>query len=55
MFKVPNFESMTIEDVLALPESQYFERKSAELKAGKLNSPLIAMDNAQMAGSLLLG
>ena len=37
---------MTIEDVLELPESQYFERKSAELKAAKLNSPLIAMANA---------
>lgn len=37
---------MTIEDVLKLPESQYFERKSAELKAAKLNSPLTAMANA---------
>lgn len=37
---------MTIEDVLELPESQYFERKSAELKAPKLAIPLTAMANA---------
>lgn len=37
---------MTIDDVLNLPESQYFERKSAEIKAAKLNIPLTAMANA---------
>lgn len=45
---------MTIEDVLGLPESQYFERKSAELKAAKLNSPLTAMANAD-GGIIAIG
>ncbi|MDV6378215.1 putative DNA binding domain-containing protein [Sporosarcina sp. GW1-11] len=46
VFKTPDIETMTIDDVLTLPESQYFERKSAELKAAKLNVPLTAMANA---------
>lgn len=46
MFKVPDLEEITIEDILSLPESQYFERKSARIKASKLNIPLTAMANA---------
>ena len=36
MFDVPALHSLTIEEILTIPESQYFDRKSAEIKAKKL-------------------
>ncbi|MCZ2259751.1 AlbA family DNA-binding domain-containing protein [Sporosarcina sp. G11-34] len=54
LFKTPNFGNITIGDVLELPESHYFEQKSADLKAAKLNSPLTAMANAD-GGIIVIG
>lgn len=46
MFTTPDIDTISIDAVLTMPESQYFERKSAALKAVKLNVPLTAMANA---------
>ena len=41
-------------DLLALPEGQYFERKSGRISAKDLAIPLVAMANAE-GGALVVG
>ncbi len=47
-------DSELLEALLALPESQWFERKSGRIKAKDLARPLIAFANAE-GGTLMLG
>lgn len=54
MFEVPTLDSFTIEDVLLLKESQYFDRKSADIKPKKLAETMIAFANAD-GGIIALG
>ncbi|MFC5541893.1 ATP-binding protein [Ureibacillus suwonensis] len=54
MFEIPALHSLTIEDILTIPESQYFDRKSAEIKAKKLAETLIAFANAD-GGIIAIG
>ena len=47
-------ESDDASDLLALPEGQYFERKSGRISAKDLAIPLVAMANAE-GGALVVG
>jgi ATP-dependent DNA helicase RecG len=46
LFEIPDIKNLTIEEVLSAKEGQFYDRKSAEIKAKKIAEVLIAFANA---------